>query len=157
MARLLYPDSPLYVFARSTQERTLALHLGAQWAGATADQPPGPMNAVIDTTPAWLPVLSALAILVPGGRLIINAIRKEAGDRDVLADLDYTRHLWQEKTVKSVANVTREDVRSLLDLAVRAPLVPKTIEYPLERAQAALLAIKSGHIEGSGVLCIAQA
>lgn len=156
MTRYLYPDSPLYVFARSGRERALALQLGAKWAGATTDQPPGPLDAVIDTTPAWLPVLSALAILVPGGRLVINAIRKEATDRDLLADLDYARHLWQEKTVKTVANVTREDVRSLLDLAPRALLVPKTIEYPLERAQEALLAIKSGNIEGSGVLCIAQ-
>jgi propanol-preferring alcohol dehydrogenase len=157
MARYLYPDSPLYVFARSIRERALALQLGAQWAGATVDQPPGPMDAVIDTTPAWLPVLSALAILVPGGRLIINAIRKEASDRDLLTDLDYERHLWQEKTIKTVANVTREDVRSLLNLALRASLVPKTIEYPLEQAQHALLAIKSGNIEGAGVLCIARA
>jgi propanol-preferring alcohol dehydrogenase len=154
MARFLYPDSPVHVFARSEKERASALEHGAQWAGDTVETPPVRLDAVIDTTPAWLPVLSALAILAPGGRLVINAIRKEPGDQNVLAGLDYTDHLWREKSVKSVANVTREDVRSLLDLAVRVPLLPKIIEYPLERAQEALLAIKSGDIEGSGVLHI---
>ncbi len=152
MAHFLFPDSPVHVFARSAQEREYALDLGAQWAGATADEPPGPLHAVIDTTPAWLPVLSALANLAPGGRLIINAIRKEPGDQDLLSSLDYTRHLWREKSIKSVANVTREDVRSLLDLAARIPLVPNVIEYRLEQAQDALLAIKSGNITGAGVL-----
>jgi len=154
MARFLYPDSPVYVFARSEKERASALELGARWAGATVETPPVLLDAVIDTTPAWLPVMSALAILAPGGRLVINAIRKEPGDQSLLAGLDYTNHLWREKSVKSVANVTREDVRALLALAVEVPLLPKTITYPLERAQDALLAIKSGDIEGSGVLQI---
>ena len=154
MARTLFPHSPIYVFARSERERVFALQNGAQWAGNTEDEPPSPLNAVIDTTPAWLPVLSALAVLAPGGRLIINAFRKESGDRDLLTGLDYTRHLWREKTLKTVANVSREDVRSLLDLAVRIPLEPTIIEYPLEQAQEALLDIKSGNINGSGVLRI---
>lgn len=154
LARFLYPDSPVHVFARSEKERALALELGAQWAGATVDTPPVQLDAVIDTTPAWLPVLSALAILAPGGRLVINAIRKETGDQNLLSGLDYTKHLWREKSVKSVANVTREDVRTLLNLAVKIPLLPCIIQYPLERAQDALLAIKSGSIEGSGVLHI---
>jgi len=154
MARALFPDSPIYVFARSARERAFALELGAQWAGNTGDAPPEPLNAIIDTTPVWLPVLSALAVLAPGGRLIINAIRKESSDRDLLTGLDYTHHLWREKTIKTVANVTREDVRSLLHLAVRIPLEPTVIEYPLEEAREALMAIKSGDIAGSGVLRI---
>lgn len=152
MSRFLFPDSPLYVFARSAQERDFALELGAHWVGNTRDEPPCPLNAVIDTTPAWLPVLSALAILAPGGRLVINAIRKEPGDQDLLTGLDYTRHLWREKSIKTVANVTREDVRSLLALAARIPLVPKIIEYPLDQALEGLMAIKSGNITGAGVL-----
>jgi len=155
MSRFLYPDSPVYVFARSAGERALAMQLGAEWAGTTVEKPPGLLNAIIDTTPAWLPVLSALSILAPGGRLVINAIRKESGDQNLLNSLDYAQHLWEEKSVKSVANVTRADVRSLLDLAARMPLIPGTMEYPLERAQEALLEIKSGDIEGSGVLHIA--
>lgn len=154
MSRFLFPDSPLYVFARSAQERDLALELGAQWAGDTGEEPPRLLNAVIDTTPAWLPVLSALAILAPAGRLIINAIGKESGDQNLLAGLDYPRHLWREKSIKTVANVTREDVRSLLALAARIPLAAKIMEYRLDQALEGLLAIKSGNITGSGVLRI---
>jgi propanol-preferring alcohol dehydrogenase len=152
MSRFLFPDSPLYVFARSAQERELALELGAQWAGDTGEQPPRPLNAAIDTTPAWLPVLSALAVLAPGGRLIINAIGKESGDHNLLTELDYARHLWREKSIKTVANVTRADVRALLALATRIPLAPKIVEYRLDQALEGLLAIKSGNITGSGVL-----
>jgi propanol-preferring alcohol dehydrogenase len=155
MARHLFPDSRVYVFARSPRERAIALQSGAHWAGDTTDRPAGEMRAIIDTTPAWLPVLAALERLAPGGRLIINAIRKESADRNLLADIDYSKHLWREKTIKSVANVTREDVRSLLSLAVDIPLVPNIVAYGLNQALKALLAIKSGHIEGTGVLRIA--
>jgi len=154
MARYLFPDSRVLVFARSPEERELALRLGANWAGDTGDDPPHQLNAVIDTTPAWAPVLSALTALAPGGRLVINAIRKEAADRSALTGIDYARHLWREKSIKTVANVTRKDVRSLLALAARVPLVPKVIEYPLEKALDGLLAIKSGNIKGTGVLRI---
>ncbi|MEJ2383440.1 MAG: alcohol dehydrogenase catalytic domain-containing protein [Xanthomonadales bacterium] len=82
MARHRYPDSPINVFARSETEQAFARELGADWAGGTTAQPPQPLDAVIDTTPAWLPVLSALETLAPGGRLVINAIRKEAGDQN---------------------------------------------------------------------------
>jgi propanol-preferring alcohol dehydrogenase len=154
MVHYLLPLSPVFVFARSEFERDIALELGAAWAGNTATRPPQKLNAVIDSTPAWLPVVSALAALAPGGRLIINAIRKEADDRSALGKLDYTKHLWQEKCIKTVTNVTREDVRALLLLATHTPLKSKIIEYPLERALDALLTIKSGNIEGVGVLMI---
>ena len=154
MARYLFPQTQVYVFARSAREREFALALGAHWAGDTREVPSLLLQAIIDTTPAWLPVVCALDVLAPGGRLIINAIRKESGDRDELCKLDFERHLWKEKSIKSVANVTRKDVRSVLDLAVRIPLVPSIIEYPLEQAIDALLAIKSGHMEGAGVLNI---
>ena len=71
--------------------------------------------AIIDTTPAWKPVVAALANLRPGGRLVINAIRKEAVDKDALLRLDYPEHLWMEKEIKSVANVTRADVVEFLE------------------------------------------
>jgi propanol-preferring alcohol dehydrogenase len=82
MARHLYPDAKLYVFARSAAERQFALELGADWAGDTEESPPSAPHAIIDTTPAWRPVLAALAGLRPGGRLVIDAIRKESGDVD---------------------------------------------------------------------------
>ena len=84
---------------------------------APSERAPEPLAAIIDTTPAWTPVVEALDNLAPGGRLVINAIRKENGDRDALLRLDYPRHLWLEKEIKSVANVTRADVRACLDLA----------------------------------------
>jgi propanol-preferring alcohol dehydrogenase len=154
MARFLFPRSPIYVFARSAVERDFALALGANWVGETSEHPPKTLDAVIDTTPAWLPVVRALDALAPGGRLIINALRKEESDRAELQQLDYERHLWMEKSIKSVANVTRGDVRNALELAVRIPLVPRITMYPLEQAVSALMSIKSGHIEGAAVLCL---
>lgn len=80
-ARHLYPDSPVFVFARREATREFALSLGASWAGAAGDTPPELVDCIIDTTPAWEPVVRALECLSPGGRLVINAIRKEAGIR----------------------------------------------------------------------------
>jgi propanol-preferring alcohol dehydrogenase len=133
------------------------MDLGAQWSGDTRDPAPQSLHAIIDTTPAWLPVVSALDALAPNGRLVINAIRKESADHDELKHLDYARHLWKEKSVKSVANVTREDVRSILNLASRVQLAPKITHYPLEQATNALLDIKTGQIAGAAVLEINRA
>jgi len=152
LARHLYPDSSIYVFARSAGEREFAVQLGADWAGDTTDPPPSKLDAIIDTTPAWLPVLAAMEALAPGGRLVINAIRKEAGDQGVLADLDYDRHLWREKTLQTVANVTRSDVSECLRLAAQIPLRPHVTPYDLEQANVALLELKSGGIRGAKVL-----
>ena len=152
MARHLLPDSHIHVFARSKAERDFALSLGAHWAGETQAAPPHLLNAIIDTTPAWLPVLCALEHLAPGGRLVINAIRKESADQRLLQTLSYERQLWMEKSIQSVANVTREDVAQCLRLAVEIPLRPKVSEYPLEQAVTALKELKQGHIRGAKVL-----
>jgi propanol-preferring alcohol dehydrogenase len=152
MARHLFPDSPIFVFARSAAERVFAAQLGAAWTGDSADSPPSGVDAVIDTTPAWLPVLAALEALAPGGRLVINAIRKEAGDREVLSGLDYDRHLWREKSLSTVANVTRRDVAECLRLATQIPLRPHVTAYTLEDANRALLELKRGEIRGAKVL-----
>ena len=152
MARHLYPDSAVHVFARSEKERRFALELGASWSGDTTDNPPRPLQAIIDTTPAWLPVMAAMEALAPGGRLVVNAIRKEAGDQDLLSRLDYDRHLWREKTLTTVANVTRRDVRECLRLAVEIPLKPHVTAYPLEEANLALRELKQGHLRGAKVL-----
>ena len=147
-----FPRSKVFVFARSEAERAFALELGAAWAGDTARRPPEPCDAVIDTTPAWGPVLEALASLKPGGRLVINAIRKEDGDRDRLLHLDYPAHLWLEKEIKSVANVTRADVREFLELAAGIPILPEVQEYPLGEANRALAELKARKIRGAKVL-----
>jgi len=155
MVRHRYPDLEVYVFARSEKERAFALDLGAVWAGDTADRSPEKLDAIIDTTPVWKPVVEALANLAPGGRLVINAIRKQRNDRDVLQNLDYATHLWNEKEIKSVANVTRRDVAEFLDLAAEMRIRPETEEFALEDANRALMEMRAGDIRGAKVLRIA--
>jgi propanol-preferring alcohol dehydrogenase len=153
MAKFRYPDTELYVFARSAEERAFALELGAVWAGDSSESAPRKMDAIIDTTPVWGPVVQALANLESGGRLVINAIRKE-GDKKSLLDLDYPVHLWQEKEIKSVANITRDDVSEFLNLAATMPLKPEVQLFSLEQANEALLQLKTGRIRGAKVLII---
>ena len=155
MVRKRYPNSQVFVFARSDAERAFARELGATWAGDTLEQSPEKLHSIIDTTPAWTPIVEALENLEPGGRLVINAIRKEDGDKDVLLRLDYPGHLWREKEIKSVANVTRADVREFLQLAAEIPLKPEVREYALEDANQALTEIKAKDIRGAKVLRIA--
>jgi propanol-preferring alcohol dehydrogenase len=154
LARHLYPEARLYVFARSAAERQFALELGADWAGDTEEQPPSAPHAIIDTTPAWRPVLAALKCLRPGGRLVINAIRKESSDVDLMATISYQEHLWMEKEVKSVANVTRRDIEEFLPLAAEVPLHVEVQHYPLEKANEALRDLRAGHVRGAKVLKI---
>ena len=149
------PDAEVFVFARSDAERAFARELGAVWAGDTQDAPPAPLDAIIDTTPVWRPVVEGLRHLAPGGRLVINAIRKEDGDRDVLAHLDYPAHVWMEKEVKSVANVTRRDVSEFLHAAASMGLRPEVQEYALEKANQALRDLKSRSVRGAKVLLVA--
>jgi propanol-preferring alcohol dehydrogenase len=152
MVRHQYPDTPIYVFARSPQEREFALQLGAAWAGDFLDPCPAQLDAIIDTTPVWAPVVQALKALSPGGRLVINAIRKEDLDKEALLGLDYARDLWMERQVQSVANVTRQDVRESLALAAALHVRPEVQEYPLEDANQALMELKHRRIRGAKVL-----
>ena len=154
MAKHLYPACTVFVFARSEKEREFALELGADWAGDTADVPPEAPHAIIDTTPAWKPVLAALKCLRPGGRLVINAIRKEAGDREVMASIRYEDHLWMEKEIKSVANVTHQDLLEFLPIAAEIPLHVTVELYRLEDANRALHDLRAGHVRGAKVLDI---
>ncbi len=149
-----YPRTRIFVFSRNPAEREFALSLGAAWAGPIEAVPPEEMNTIIDTTPVWGPALEALKHLKPGGRLVINAIRKEATDREVLLSLDYASQVWMEKEIKSVANVTRQDVREFLGLAAEAGLKPEYQEYELQEANRALLELKQGKIRGAKVLRI---
>ncbi len=152
LTRHLYPRTKVYVFARDASQREFARQLGAHWAGDTTDTSPQPLHAIIDTTPAWKPVVAALAQLRAGGRLVINAIRKEDRDKACLQDLDYQEHLWLEKEIKSVANITHFDVEEFLPIAARIPLQPDVKTYPLERANEALLELRRGGLQGALVL-----
>ncbi|HEX5838708.1 MAG TPA: zinc-dependent alcohol dehydrogenase family protein [Anaerolineales bacterium] len=152
IARYRFPNSNVLVFSRNPDERAFALSLGAAWAGAIDEIPPEDLDAVIDTTPVWGPAGAALKVLKPGGRLVINAIRKEENDKDTLLKLDYPSQLWMEKEIKSVANITRADVREFLQLAAEAEIKPEFQEYDLEQANQALFELRQGKIRGAKVL-----
>ena len=154
MAAHKYPSSKVFVFARSEKERKFAQELGAVWAGDTGEEPPEKLGCIIDTTPAWKPIVEALRNLEKGGRLVINAIRKEEMDKQSLLHLEYPTHLWLEKEIKSVANVARRDVSEFLELAAQIPIKPEFQEFGLDEANKALVELKERKIRGAKVLRI---
>lgn len=154
MVQRKYPEAKIFVFARSEGERNFAKDLGAFWTGDVEDESPEKLDCAIDTTPVWRPIVSALGNLQRGGRLVINAIRKEEIDKNVLLHLYYPHHLWFEKEVKSVANVTRKDVNDFLQLAAELFIIPEVQEFPLEDANRALIELKERKIRGAKVLKI---
>jgi propanol-preferring alcohol dehydrogenase len=154
MVRHRTPAAQVFVFARSARERAFAEDLGAAWTGDIGEACPEQLDCIIDTTPAWKPVVEALKTLAPGGRLVINAIGKEEGDKDDLLRLDYPVHLWMEKEIKSVANVSRRDVREFLSLAAEMGIRPEVQTFALEEANQALVELKTRKIRGAKVLQI---
>jgi len=156
IAKHKYSNSKVFVFTRPQQKehQNLAKKLGADWVGATGDSPPVKLNCAIDFTPAWNPVAQAMKVLEKGGRLVINAIRKEERDKETLLKLDYPNHLWLEKEIKSAANITRGDAEEFLPLAAEIPIIPEVQEFKLEEANEALILLKQGKIQGAGVLKI---
>jgi alcohol dehydrogenase, propanol-preferring len=154
MGRHKYPNAKIFAFARSEGERSFAIELGAVWAGDIGETPPEKLNCAIDTTPVWKPIVEALKYLAPGGRLVINAIRKEDIDKEQLLNLDYSTHLWHEKEIKSVANVARQDVSEFLELAATIPIRPEVQAFRLEEANKALLELTTSKIRGAKVLII---
>lgn len=154
MLRYLYPNSKVFVFARDPDQRKLATKLGAYWTGDIEEDPSYRLNSVIDTTPVWKPLLSMLKYLKPAGIVVINAIRKEETDKDVFLKIDYSRDLWLEKEIKTVANVTRKDIAEFLRIASEIPLKPEIEIYSFEEANKALIDIKNRRIKGAKVLKI---
>jgi propanol-preferring alcohol dehydrogenase len=154
VAKYKYPNARVFVFTRPHQRehQDLARKLGADWIGATGDTAPERLNSAIDFTPVGEPVREALRNLEKGGRVVINAIRKAT----LIPELNYTQHLWYEKEVKSVANVTRIDAQEFLPLAAQIPIIPETQEFKLEDANEALILLKEGKMRGAGVLKIAD-
>lgn len=152
MVKFQYPNANVFVFSRSEPEQAFARELGAAWAGDTHSTAPDKLDCIIDTTPAWRPVVEGLKNLAPGGRLVINAIRKEEADKSQLLKLDYPAHLWMEKEIKSTANICRSDVTAFLELAARMGIKPEVQEFALEEANSALLELKTRKIRGAKVL-----
>ncbi|HUL22834.1 MAG TPA: alcohol dehydrogenase, partial [Thermodesulfobacteriota bacterium] len=104
----------------------------------------------IDFTPVGETVPQALRVLEKGGRLVLAVIRK----RDPIPPLDYARLLWDEKEMKSVANITRKDAQEFLPLAADIPIIPEVKEFKLKETNQALILLKQGKIQGAGVLRI---
>jgi propanol-preferring alcohol dehydrogenase len=152
LVRHLYPAAEVHVFARDAESRRFAKDLGAVWVGDTHDQAPRQLSAIIDTTPAWGPVVAALGNLAPGGRLVVNAICKEEDDKDALLDLVYRDHLWMERELKSVANVTAADLSEFLPIAAEIPIRPTVTVFRLEDANEALRELKHSQVRGAKVL-----
>ena len=152
LARHLCPASRVHVVTRGDTHQMLAARLGASWVGAANETPPEPPDKAIDFTPSGEVVRTALERLQPGGRLVINAIRKT----ESVPPLDYARHLWEEKEIKSVATVTRRDAREFLALAAAIPIVPEVEEFPLEAANDVLARLKAGRIKAAAVLRIGE-
>jgi len=147
-----FPTSPVFVFTRSAEHRELAKSLGAAWTGLPAGQPPAKISRAIDFTPVGESIRSALLVMDKGSRLVINAIRKITP----VPQLDYAKHLWLEKEIKSVANVTRRDAGEFLPLAAQIPIVPQVEEFELARANEALISLKQSKILASAVLKLCE-
>jgi propanol-preferring alcohol dehydrogenase len=150
MAR--YWGCEVFVFTRAEEHRNLAKALGAVWAGGAEDEPPRKLHCAIDFTPIGETVPHALRALEKGGRLVLAVIRK----RNPIPPLDYAQHLWDEKEIKSVANITRKDAEDFLSLAAQIPILPQVQEFQLEQANQALISLKQGKIQGAGVLIMPE-
>ena len=150
----IFPNSKVYVFSRNERERNFAMKLGAVWSGDIDDYSPEKLSSIIDTTPVWKPVVESLKNLEPGGRLVVNAIRKEDIDKSYLQNIIYESDLWMEKEIKSVANVSRKDVHEFLNLVEKLNIKPEIQTYNLKLANKAIQDLKNGSGVGSKVLIV---
>jgi len=150
IVKKLYPDIKVYVFSRSSEHRELAESLGADWTGHPSEAPPEKLDRAIDFTPVGEVTARALELLERGGVLVINVIRKQTP-----INLDYTKHLWHEKVVKSVANITRRDVEEFLMTATKVGVKTEVQVYNLDEVNKALRDLKSAKVRGSAVLNLA--
>lgn len=142
----------VFVFTRGEDHRQLARQLGAIWTGNPEDAPPYKLDCAIDFTPVGETVPMALSVLEKGGRLVIAVIRK----RTPIPPMDYARLLWDEREIKSVANITRQDVLEFLPLAAEIPILIEVEEFSLAQANDALILLKEGKVRGAAVLKIGE-
>ena len=138
----------VYAFTRAgdAAARTFAVQLGAAWAGAADDRPPEPLDAAIIYAPAGELVPAALRSLKKGGTVVCAGIH--------MSDIpSFPYHiLWGERSIKSVANLTRKDGEEFLALAPKIPVRTETQRFSLEDANAALAALRTGNVRGAAVL-----
>ena len=131
---------------RSARERDRARELGAEWTGEYGETPPELLDAGSHVRPSGDVVRAALRALDRGGTVAINAIHL-----DRVPELPY-EELWWERSIKSVANFTRQDAREFLDLAAEIPVRTAFETHPLEHANVALERLKKGEVDGAAVL-----
>lgn len=143
---LLHWDCRVSVFTRSTGHRELASRLGAEWIGGVTDQPPERLDRAIIFAPAGHLVPTMLAKIRPGGTLALNAIHMSP-----IPEFRYEL-IWEERTVRSVANATYQDGVDFLKLAEQIPVKADVAEYSLSDANQALIDLKASRINGSAVL-----
>ncbi len=136
----------VFVSTRSRPERERALALGAEWTGGYDETPPEPLDAAISFAPAGSVVVAALRSLDRGGTLAINAIHL-----DRIPELRYA-DLWWERSLRSVANFTRDDAREFLELAARIPIRAEREVLALADANVALERLARGDVRGAAVL-----
>ncbi|HSZ60136.1 MAG TPA: zinc-dependent alcohol dehydrogenase family protein [Tepidisphaeraceae bacterium] len=137
----------VYVMTRDQRHRELARKLGAQWTGGADDRPPEPVDSAILFAPVGTLVPPALEALEMGGTLAVAGIYLTD-----IPTLNYERHLFHEKTLRSVTANTRKDGEELLKLATEIPLVPEITRFKLEEANLALQKLKTDAVSGTGVL-----
>ena len=143
-------DCRVYVFSRSQAELELARRLGAEWVGGYDDQPPEPLDAAVTFAPVGSVVVSALRCIRPAATVAINAIHL-----DRMPEFSYDL-LWRERSLRSVANFTREDAREFLTLAERIPITAEVQVFELGQANEALDALARGEVHGSAVLRVRE-
>ncbi len=145
----LTQDAEVHVMTRGAQARELALALGAASAQGATDRPPVELDAAILFAPVGDLVLPALEALDRGGTLAIAGIHLSD-----IPTLNYQRHLFQERQIRSVTSNTRADAREFLAFAGRHHIEVTTPEYPLGRADQALSDLRAGRIAGAAVLLV---
>ena len=138
----------VYAFVTPGDERAVAFarEVGAVWAGYSNQPPPEPLESAIVFAPVGALVPEALSRVEPGGTVVCAGIHMSD-----LPSFPY-RLLWQERTVRSVANLTRRDAREFLALAADVPIRTHVTEYPLARANDALSDLRGGRLSGAAVL-----
>jgi propanol-preferring alcohol dehydrogenase len=137
----------VFVATRGASHQQLARDLGAKWVGAEADKPPALLDRAITFAPSGDVVVAALGSLRKGGVVAINAIHL-----DRIPQFDYDSLLWGERQIRSVANMTRDDARSFLEIAAEIKMRPKVTQFPLSQAVQALTAVRKDAIDGAAVL-----
>lgn len=142
----------VFAFTRSGDEQAqrFALELGAEWAGGSDSPPPEELDAAILFAPVGALVPQALQAVAPGGTVVLAGIHMSE-----IPPLPY-RLLWEERVLRSVANLTRQDGEEFLALAPRVPVRTSVQTYPLEHANDALADLRAGRLQGAAVLTMAS-